>query len=77
MTAGTTATSTAGAGRITARTTATAIRSYYYDRPYYGYGSRYGYPPVYRSGYSYDCDPYYDYDCDDDGFSLSLSLPLH
>ena len=53
---------------------------YYYDRPYYGYGygPRYGYPPVYRSAYSYDCDYYSYYDCyDDDGFSLQLSLPLH
>ena len=50
---------------------------YYYDRPYYGYGSRYVYPPAYRSSYYYDCDRYYDYSCEDDGFSLLLSLPLH
>jgi hypothetical protein len=53
---------------------------YYYDRPYYGYGygPRYVYPPVYRSAYSYDCGYYSYYDCDDDdGFSLSFSLPLH
>ena len=49
---------------------------YYYDRPYYGYVPRYVYPPVYRGGYYYDCDDY-DGDCDDDGFSLLLSLPLH
>ena len=52
---------------------------YYNDRSYYGYGygSRYGYPPVYRSAYSYDCGYYSYYDCYDDGFSLLLSLPLH
>jgi hypothetical protein len=53
---------------------------YYYDRPYYGYGygPRYVYPPVYPSAYSYDCGYYSYYDCyDDDGFSLSFSLPLH
>ena len=51
---------------------------YYYDRPYYGYGPRYVYPPAYSS-YYYDCDSYYgqDYRCDDDGVSLMFSLPLH
>lgn len=53
---------------------------YYYSRPYYGYGWRYYNPPVYRGSYYSDCDDYYygNYDCyDDDGFSLSFSLPLH
>ena len=52
---------------------------YYYSRPYYGYGWRYYNPPAYRGSYYDDCDDDYgDYDCyDDDGFSLSFSLPLH
>lgn len=53
---------------------------YYYDRPYYGYGPRYVYPPAYSSDYygcDYGYDYRYDYRCDDDGISLLLSLPLH
>jgi hypothetical protein len=49
---------------------------YDYSRPYYGDSWRYYRPPVYRGGYYDDCDDYY-YDCDDDGFSLLFSLPLH
>ena len=48
-----------------------APRYHYYGRPYYGYGSRYYNPPVYRYGYYGDYD-----DCDDGDISLLLSLPL-
>ena len=46
----------------------------YYSRPYYGYGSRYRYPPAYRhGGYVY----YDDYDdCDGGDVAFFLSLPL-
>ena len=46
----------------------------YYSRPYYGYGSRYRYPPVYRHGGYIYYDGYDD--CDDDNVSFFLSLPL-
>lgn len=48
-----------------------APRYRYYSRPYYGYGSHYYNPPVYRYGYDNDYD-----DCDDGDVSFFLSLPL-
>ena len=46
----------------------------YDSRPYYGYGSRYRYPPAYRHGGYVYYDGYDD--CDDGDVSFFLSLPL-